>query len=279
MLPASQKEGGAEKDDAAIIRMPDKEKVIVSLTSFPPAIGYAVIAIRSLLAGSVMPDKIVLYLNLSQFPEGRPPREITRLTTENPLVEVRNADEEIRSYLKLIPALKEFPEAVIVTVDDDVYYHRNMLRDLLLLHRKFPGYILAHRAKRLQINTPYKKWRKYRWYHFLTKKYHVSYNTLQTGVGGVLYPPGALKADMINGNEFRELAPTTDDLWFWAAAVANERKVIPVPFGRNKPRGLGKPKVLELKSINFRAGTDGNQKAFVNILSKYPIIRERIENK
>ena len=47
--------------------MENKEKVIVSMTSFPAAIEYAVGAVKSLLAGSVLPDKIVLYLTLSQF--------------------------------------------------------------------------------------------------------------------------------------------------------------------------------------------------------------------
>lgn len=45
-----------------------KKQVIISMTSFPKAITYAVQAIRSLLNGSVLPDKLVLYLNLWQFP-------------------------------------------------------------------------------------------------------------------------------------------------------------------------------------------------------------------
>ena len=40
--------------------MNGKERIIVSLTSFPAAIPYAVQAIRSILKGSVLPDQIVL---------------------------------------------------------------------------------------------------------------------------------------------------------------------------------------------------------------------------
>lgn len=249
------------------------------MTSFPAAIPYAVHAVRSILAGAVLPDKVILYLTASQFPDSRLPQELLDLSAANPLFEVRNYDDEIRSYRKLIPALHDFPDAVIVTVDDDVWYDKNMLRDLLNLHAQIPDYVLAHRAKRLEINTSYKKWKKYRWYSFLTKRLHFSFSNIQTGVGGVLYPPHSLKPEMINTDEFRNLAPTTDDIWFWAAAVANGRQVVPVPGGRhNKPRGLKKPKDLSLKTVNFKAGTDRNRTALDNILERYPIIKERIEN-
>lgn len=250
-------------------------KTIVSLTSFPPAIGYAARAIRSILAGSVLPDKVVLWLALPQFPDGRVPAEIEPLT-HDPRFEVRFLPDDIRSYKKLIPALEAFPEAVIVTTDDDVRYHRHMLRDLLRLHAKFPDAILAHRAKRVKPDAPYRKWPKYRWYHFLFKRYYFDFRTIQTGVGGVLYPPHALKSDMLDPERFMAIAPTTDDIWFWAAAVANGRMVVPVPMGRNKPRGLGKPKTLSLKTSNFKAGVDRNRAAFDRILATCPSVERRL---
>lgn len=48
-----------------------KPQVIVSLTSFPAAISFATQAIQSILQGSVLPDKIVLYLTFSQFLDGK----------------------------------------------------------------------------------------------------------------------------------------------------------------------------------------------------------------
>ena len=191
-----------------------KQQIIVSLTSFPAAIPYAIGAVQSILESSVKPDKLVLYLTFSQFPESKIPQQLQDLSNENPLFEIRNYEEDIRSYRKLIPALIDFPDAVIVTVDDDVAYHKNMLRDLLLLHEQIPGAILAHRAKRLKINAPYREWKKYRWYSFLTKRLHFNFNNIQTGVGGVLYPPNSLNAEMLNPEIFKELAPTTDDIWF-----------------------------------------------------------------
>lgn len=255
-----------------------KQQVIVSLTSFPAAIPYAAQAVQSILNGSVLPDKVVLYLTFSQFDEKGIPQELRKLAKENPRFEIRDYPKDIRSYRKLIPALKDFPDAVIVTIDDDVAYHRNMLRDLLRLHEEIPQAVLAHRAKHMKPDKPYRQWSKYRWYHFLTKRIHSGYKNIQTGVGGVLYPPKSLNAEMLNVDLFTEIAPTTDDIWFWAAGVANGTPVIPVPFGHNKPKGLGKPRKLSLKTVNFKSGIDRNSAALKAILEKYPLIKQRIEN-
>lgn len=256
-----------------------KQQVIISLTSFPAAITYAVQAVKSLLDGTVLPDKIVLYLTFSQFGDNGLPQDLLNLANENAIFEVRNYDRDIRSYRKLVPALSDFPDAVIVTVDDDIAYDKNMLKDLLLLHQQIPNAVLAHRAKRMYPNKPYHKWKKYRWYHFLTKRIHSGFKNIQTGVGGVLYPPHCLDSKMIDVELFTTLAPTTDDIWFWAAAVANNTPIIPVPFGRhNKPKGVGKPKELSLKTINFKSGIDRNSAALKNILEAFPIIKQKIEN-
>ena len=257
--------------------MGDNQQVIVSMTSFPEAIPYAVKALESLLKGSVRPDKLVLYLTFSQFEGGQLPESLRALSEANPILEIRNYGDDIRSYRKLIPALVDFPEAIIVTVDDDVKYHRHMLRDLLRLHEQFPDAVLAHRAKRIKLGAPYRKWSKYRWYDFLLKRIHCSFLNIQTGVGGVLYPPHALKTEMLEKEQFTRLAPSADDIWFWAAGVANGVAVIPVPFGRNKPRGLDKPKALSLKTTNFKGKTDRNLMALNAILEHYPDVRERLK--
>lgn len=252
--------------------------VVVSMTSFPEAISYATRAVQSILEGSVLPDKIVLYLTFSQFNDAGIPDDLIELTRLYPSFEIRNYDRDIRSYRKLIPALRDFPDAIIVTVDDDVAYHRHMLRDLLLFHKKNPEAVLAHRAKRIKPGFPYRKWRKYRWYHFLFRKIYPDILNIQTGVGGVLYPPHSLKSEMLDEDLFMQIAPTTDDIWFWAAAVCNGTYILPVPFGRNKPCGLGKPRNLSLKTVNFKAGIDRNSAAFDAILSRFPNLAKRISS-
>jgi len=257
--------------------MNNNQQVVVSMTSFPAAIQYAEQAVRSLLRGSVLPDKIVLYLTFSQFGDAGLPDSLVKLAESSEIFEIRDYARDIRSYRKLVPAVRDFPEAVIVTVDDDVRYHREMLRDLLSVHEQVPRAVIAHRAKRISRDKPYKKWKKYRWYHFLFKRLHIGYSNLQTGVGGVLYPPHCLCEEMLLPDLFTSIAPTTDDIWFWAAAVRMGVPVVPVPFGHNKPRGLGKPRSLNLKSVNFKNGDDRNATAFKKILELYPDIDSKLK--
>jgi len=255
-----------------------QKKVIVSLTSFPAAITFAKGAIKSILEGSILPDKLVLYLTFSQFEDSKIPSELTNLAKNNSLFEIRNYNEDIRSYRKLIPAIKDFPNDTVVTIDDDVRYHKNMLRDLLHLHKQIPDVIIANRAKKIKLKAPYRSWKKYRWYHFLFNKLHYSFKNIQTGVGGVLYPPNSLNEKMLNPKIFKEIAPTSDDIWFWAAAVSKGTYVVPFPYGKyNKPKGLKKPKNLSLKTVNFKKGSDLNRTAFEKILNKYPIVKKRIK--
>ena len=94
-----------------------EQQVIVSLTSFPAAIPYASQAVQSILDGTVLPDKVVLYLTFSQFEKDSIPKELTDLAKANPRFEIRDYPIEIRSYRKLIPALSDFPDAIIVTIN------------------------------------------------------------------------------------------------------------------------------------------------------------------
>lgn len=257
--------------------MSPKKQIIVSLTSFPAAIQYAVQAIQSILNGSVIPDKIVLYLTSSQFPNEKLPAELTKLLDTYNIFEVKYCDENIRSYTKLIPALKDFPNDIIVTVDDDILYGKHMLRRLLQLHKQYPKAIIGHRIRHLKLNAPYKMCKRYNFIRFFTKNLSPRYSNLQTGVGGVLYPTNSLKAEMLDSGLFMEIAPTTDDVWLWAAAVANGTKIAPVPFGYWNPKELDKPVDISLKNINTQA-VDVNRKVLEHIINKYPVIRERFES-
>lgn len=254
------------------------QRVIVSLTSFPAAIPYAIQAIRTILKGLLLPDKVVLYLDTQKFPDGVLPPELEELKAESPIFEVRFNPDEIRSYKKLIPALKDFPNDVIVTIDDDICYPAELLRDLIRLHKRLPDAIIAHRVRRIKLNAPYRKWRKYKWYDFIFKRHHFSHLAMQTGVGGVLYPPHSLDEKMLDSALFMALAPTTDDVWFWAAAVSRGTYVVPLPGGKSRCVEVGKPVEFSLKRINISSGNDRNREALEKILEKYPHIKQRVEN-
>ena len=99
-----------------------------------------------------------------------------------------------------------------------------MLKYLLRRHKKYPNAIIGHRIRRIRYNARYKSWKLYKRISVLKLSFKPSFRNLQTGVGGVLYPPHSLSKKMLRPEVFMQLAPTVDDIWFWAAAVAKRNQ-------------------------------------------------------
>ena len=52
-----------------------------------------------------------------------------------------------------------------------------------------------------------------------------SYKNTIIGCGGVLYPPKCFDDRVLDEEKFKTIIPTQDDVWFWAMAVLNKRKI------------------------------------------------------
>ncbi|MDR1216919.1 MAG: hypothetical protein LBK25_09570 [Treponema sp.] len=185
-------------------------RFIVTLTSYGKRIYTTVpTVIASIFRQSVIPDKIILWLA---------EKTITpqlRLLQEYGL-EIKFCDD-LRSYKKLIPALKEFPEDVLITADDDLYYPHNWLAQLIFAYQENPKNIYCHRAHKIVFDNngvikPYEQWR------FQIKSERDAKLIFPTSGAGCLYPPHTLDENVVNMEEFMSLAPTADDIWFWAMA-------------------------------------------------------------
>ena len=91
---------------------------------------------------------------------------------------------------------------------------------------------------------------------------------LPTGCGGVLYPPGSLHPDATDALAFLRLAPTADDLWFWAMAV---RQGTPVRFvAASDIQSLDTADELGPHALSRdNNDKDGNNRQFRAILNEY----------
>lgn len=197
-------------------------KKIISLTSFPARINYVKHTIISLINQNITADKIVLYLGADKFPnkEKDIPQDLLQLIGKK--FEIHWVDRDLRSFTKLLPALKEYPDDIIITADDDIIYPNNWLQLLYQSYLQNPEFIHCHRAHQItfrkgKINS-YNNWNK-------TIASGISYNNFLTGVGGVLYPPKTLHKDVFNEQSFKTLCPYADDIWFWAMALLNNVKI------------------------------------------------------
>lgn len=245
-------------------------QIIVSLTSFPARILTAHYSINTLLQQAFKPDRVILWLAKTQFPnlENDLPEDILRLKEFG--LEIRWCEKDIKSYKKLIPSLKEFPNDIIVTADDDIYYEKDWLGSLYKKHHLFPKYIISQRIRNLAIKND----------RIVTlsgnKSERLDYSTPKYlyqmfGGTGVLYPPKSLYHDIFNETSALKLLPTNDDVYFWAMAVLNRTKIA-VAKGLKGDLYQMDLKESSLSRINNEIEKDKNKNPFQIIIQAYPEI-------
>ena len=212
----------------------DASDIIVSLTSYGVRVEDTLpYALYSLLRQTHMPNRIVVWLdNINWDEEKLPPvlKKLQSLGVEFYFV------EDLRSYKKLIPALKRFPHNTIITVDDDMYYNRQLIEWLVDAYNEYDEKCVLGpwgvvEAKEDGVYLPYSQWK--------DKVVHGSIPKFSLiGCGGILYPPDVFDDEILKEDVFMKLAPSADDLWFWAM---EKRQGVPVNVTPNARYGLHTP--------------------------------------
>lgn len=224
-------------------RLCDHE-VVVSLTSFGKRIYDVHLAIESIMQGTVKPNRIVLWLSEEDF-KGKPlPRTLEMQKARGLQVEFC---EDIRSYNKLIPSLKQFPEACIITIDDDAIYGYDLVERFVTAHIENPNAVCACRMHKVKLAEDGKPLSYLDWDWCVEEYGKDSVLLFPTGVGGVLYPPHCFFQEMLNQEMFMELCPYADDVWFYAMRLLSRTPIVQVFTG--KPFGY----YTELPSMNEEA--------------------------
>lgn len=198
--------------------------VIISLTSFPERINTVNQTIESLLNQEVKANKIILWLAPEQFPnkEADLPKQLLNLKEKGLIIDWYH---DIRSYKKLIPTLKKYPDSIIITADDDIIYNKTCVKTLINTYYSNIYNIIANRITRLYYKEknleilPRKLYTKNNTYLPILKQ--ASCFNMQTGCAAVLYPPHCFYKDILNEDLIQKLAPTNDDQWFWAMGILN----------------------------------------------------------
>jgi hypothetical protein len=198
-------------------------RLIVSLTSFPQRIPEIFFNLYSLLDQTIKPDMLLLWLAVEQFPnkEKDLPKRVRDLDKYGVTIKWC---ADLQSYKKLIPALKEYPNDIIVTADDDIYYPQDWLELLYQSYLREPQFVHCHRAHRVTFDESGEIDSYNHWPNGISTDEPSYLNFCTTG-GGALYPPGSLYQDVSRPDLFMKLCPTADDVWFWAMAVLNDRKI------------------------------------------------------
>lgn len=203
--------------------------IIISLTTFSQRINDVYLTIESLLQQSHKPSKIWLWVCEKDISEADIPA-ILKLQSMRGL-EIKFCSEDLGPYTKYFYTLLEAPEALIITVDDDIMYPVDLVDQLYRAYLKEPTIIHCHRAHQMLFSNnkilPYEEWR-----HDIDSSTE-SLTIFPTGVGGVLYFPGCFDSRVLDDKLFKRLSPNADDVWLKAMSLMKQVKCKKVPDNRD----------------------------------------------
>ncbi len=217
-----------------VTREKRKPNLIVSLTSFADRVNSVYLVINSILNQTIKADRIVLWLSQDDFSDEILPYNLLKMKKRG--LEIQYC-KDIKSYKKLIYALQEFPDDLIVTADDDIIYPKTWLEELYNAYLLESDTIHCHRAKKIKLNSrreilPYTNWKTLK----ENTQQASSLLVFPVGVGGVLYKSRFFSKEVFNEHAFLEFCLTGDDIWFKAMTLINEVKCKPIPNSSLDPR-------------------------------------------
>ena len=255
------------------------ESIIVSLTSFPERMYDIIYCLYSLLNQSFKPDKVILWLADSQFPnkENDLPEDVLNLKKNGLTIKWCS---DLKSFKKIIPALNEYPDSYIVTADDDIYYPQDWLENIWQNYQKYPNTIIASRVRQIEFNYD-KTLRSYNDWGF-SDEYSSSFCNFSTNGAGTLFYPNALSHLTTNESLFLKLCPSCDDVWLWAMAVINKTKITSIG---NPLKSLTYINILREINVHdettlWKDNKEGiNDISIRNVLKEFPEIMEIIDQK
>lgn len=231
------------------------EPIVVSFTTYPPRLKWVHLVVRSMMVQTMKPDKIILYVgddvNLSDLPD-----DVQQLTKYG--LEIKKIEGNLKPHKKYQYAMEEYPNSLIITIDDDLVYHKDLIKTLYEGHQKFPDSVITIRGHEMTFKNdgtlkPYSEWK--------MQVNHTCYPSMKLfaagGSGGVLYPPHCLSTRVFDKDLVQKLCLNADDIWLKMMEVLVGTKVSiykPNLFYKYiKCRGLEKNKGLNEENVALNA--------------------------
>jgi hypothetical protein len=187
------------------------EPIVVSFTTYPPRLKWVNLVVRSMMVQSMKPDKIIMYIGDDvEFTDL--PGDIIDLKQYG--LEIKKVEGNLKPHKKYQYAMEEFPDSLIITIDDDLIYHKDFIKTLIEGHHKFPESVIAIRGHEITFDKygrvqSYKKWNKE-----IMRSCNPSMKLFAAGgSGGVLYPPNCLCSTALDKDLVKKLCLNADDIW------------------------------------------------------------------
>ena len=238
--------------------------IIISLTSYPKRFPELELCIKSLVNQKMKADRIILWLGNDS--NNADADELKSKYSPYGVEIYRDTEHNYFSHKKYYYAMRDFPNDIIVTADDDLIYPPDWLESLYQSYLQHPECISARRVHRITWDEqgsplPYIRW------PGDVKAKEPSHGLFATTGAGALFPPGCLCKEALNSEMFMRKAKTADDLWLKVMAVLSGVKVVWAKNTMIMPTTINLHQQDELTNINVVDGK--NDKIFRDLCDCY----------
>lgn len=205
------------------IKVNPSSDFIVSIASYPKRDHLLPAVFHALSMQTCSPKRFILVLSVEEYDTNNLPKHIARLKEKG--VEIIWSVNNPFAVKTLVPVLLKYPNENLVALDDDFIYYKDILNRLYQHALKNPGSIVGLTGKEL-----YRKGNEINMY-FRRKKFAdittPSSNIYFLKGSGTFYPAGSIHSKAVDIDKIHEFVPGRGaDMWFWAAALAQNSRQI-----------------------------------------------------
>ncbi len=211
--------------------------IYVSLTSIYQKQHLLLLTLQSILLQTLLPTKCFIYLSEEPylidkgFKNKKLNDDLQKFIDTYPIFKIRWC-KNIGPYRKLLYLLKSKwnRDCLILTIDDDIVYHRNLIESYVNDYKKYKCCV-SYRGCTHDFNFP-----NYSNFHYEKRTNTIPrtlYNFANSGVGTIIHPSFFHKTKnlIFDLKLIKDLCPTTDDIWYYFCRIANNIDTVII----NKP--------------------------------------------
>ena len=245
-------------------------KILVSIASYAERFLTLPLCLKNVFHQTHPPDYVFLFIKQSDI--SRLPQEVLDYTKNG--LKIQLAYPDLKPHNKYFHIMQQYPDDIVITLDDDVLYPLDLIEKLILSYHAYPDARSAGRAHKIRLDSngnilPYEAWERE------CKIYNApSLSLFACGVGGVLYPPHCMPDETFNSDAIKKLCLYADDVWLKAMQLLQYTPVVLIKQQKQHPECI--PDVAEHGLYQTNKLMGRNNLYIKNVFDTYHITSERI---
>lgn len=244
--------------------------IVVSLTSFPKRINDVWMVIDSMCRQTMQPSVICITLSEKEFPQKEKNLPLRLLQYKKYGLKILWTKNDLKPHKKYWTVMRQYPDKYIITIDDDIYYRKDLVTHLWDLSQKFKNSVCANNvASILNKDLEFVSYNQWQYKNVISN--HPSHNYIAKGNGGIIYPPFVFKnQEAFNEDLIIQTCLKADDLWLKANELINNVKVVKGDYYSTAIELSGSQKVALMKTNTSNINNE-NDKQWAQIDAKLNI--------